>query len=273
MNPRQTADVVIVGAGLMGCSIAYELAKRNGKRIVVLEKKYIGSEATGQSSGVLRSHYSIPILSWMAWESLETFQHAEEILGTSVGYKKVGYLLGVGPENAATLKENVKVMQSIGVDTELISPEQVIEMWPQMQVEKFGGFAFEPQGGYADPYLTAQAYASAARDMGVAIKQQCGVTKLITSEDGSAIVGVETTKNETIYSPCVIVAAGVGSRPVMSTVGIDVQVEGQRAQKSILVNHWGRFPFSAIWYICSIYGLRAADIYCWGVPIILTPNM
>lgn len=74
----KTADVIIIGGGLMGCSTAYELAKRNVKNIVVLEKKSIGSGATGQSSGVLRGHYSYEILTRMAVQSLETFKYANE---------------------------------------------------------------------------------------------------------------------------------------------------------------------------------------------------
>lgn len=230
-NLPQTADAVIIGAGLMGCSTAYELAKRNVKNIVVLEKNAIGSGATGQSSGVLRGHYSYPILTRMAVQSLETFKHAKEILGNEVGYQPVGYMFGVDDLNIESLKRNVEMQKENGVNTNLVSKEVVKkEIWPQLDSDQFGAFAFEPEGGYGDPVLTNQAYADAARALGVIIKQHCGVKRIMTSEDGSAIVGVETTDNRTIFTPNVIVAAGVGAHHLMKNVGVDVPIKGQRAQ-------------------------------------------
>lgn len=227
----QTADVVIIGAGLMGCATAYELAKRKVKNIVVLDKNAIGSGATGQSSGVLRCHYSYPILTRMAVQSLETFKHAEEILGSEVGYHPVGYMFGVDDENIETLKLNVKMQQRNGVNTSIVSKEVVKkEIWPQLDVDQFGAFAFEPEGGYGDPVLTNQAFANAARDLGVIIKQHLGVKRILTSEDASKVVGVETIENHTIFSPCVIVAAGVGTHNLMKNVGVHVPIKGQRAQ-------------------------------------------
>jgi sarcosine oxidase subunit beta len=225
-----TADVVIIGAGLMGCSTAYELAKRGVKRIVVLEKNSIGSGATGQSSGVLRGHYSYELLTRMAVQSLETFKHAEDILGSEVGYQPVGYLFGVDDKNIETLKKNVEMQKKNGVKTGLVTMEEVNEIWPELDTDQFGGFAFEPQGGYGDPVLTNQAYADAARRLGVTIKQHCGVKRVITSEDGSTVVAVETTDNHTISTPTVIVAAGVGAHHLMKNVGVDVPIKGQRAQ-------------------------------------------
>jgi sarcosine oxidase, subunit beta len=243
----QTADVVIIGAGLMGCSTAYELAKRNVKNIVVLEKNAIGSGATGQSSGVLRGHYSYELLTRMAVQSLETFQHAKEILGHEVGYQPVGYLFGVDHENIETLKLNVQMQQRNGVDTNLVTMEEVKEIWPELDTNLFGSFAFEPQGGYGDPVLTNQAFANAARALGVTIKQHCGVKRILTSEDGSKILGVETTTNHTILTPCVVVAAGVGAHHLMRNLGVDVPIRGQRAQLAYVspgqsIGRAGRVP-------------------------------
>lgn len=226
----KTADVVIIGAGLMGCSTAYELAKRNIKNIVVFDKNAIGSGATGQSSGVLRGHYSYEILTRMAVQSLETFQHAKEILGNDVGYQPVGYLFGVDHQNIDNLKKNVEMQKKNGVKTDLITKEEVKEIWPELDTDQFGAFAFEPYGGYGDPVLTNQAYADAARALGVRIKQYCGVKRILTSEDGSTVVGVETVDNHTVFTPCVVVAAGVGTHRLMKDVGVDVPIKGQRAQ-------------------------------------------
>jgi sarcosine oxidase subunit beta len=229
-NLPQTADAVIIGAGLMGCSTAYELAKRNVKNIVVLEKNAIGSGATGQSSGVLRGHYSYEILTRMAIQSLDTFKNAKDILGNDVGYQPVGYLFGVDHENVETLKKNVEMQKNNGVNTSMVSAEEVKKISPYLDTDQFGGFAFEPEGGYGDPVLMSQAYADAARALGVIIKQRCGVKRVLTSKGGSAIVGVETMDNQTIFTSNVIVAAGVGAHHLMKNIGVDVPIRGQRAQ-------------------------------------------
>jgi len=229
-NIPNTADVVIIGAGLMGCSTAYELAKRGVKRIVILEKNFIGSGATGQSSGVLRGHYSYELLTRMAAQSLETFRHAKEILGNEVGYQPVGYLFGVDDRNIETLKRNVEMQKKNGVNTGLVTMEDVNEIWPELDTDQFGAFAYEPHGGYGDPVLTNQAYADAARRLGVTIKQYCGVKRVITSQDGSTVVAVETTDNQLISTPKVIIAAGIGAHHLMKNTGVEVPVKGQRAQ-------------------------------------------
>lgn len=229
-NIPQQANVVIIGAGIMGASIAYELAKRNVKQIIVLEKNAIGSGATGRSSGVLRCHYSIPVLARMAVQSLEIYQHAEEILGEDVGYSPIGYLVGLGEENLPILRENIRMLRQIGVDTEFLTADDVKKRWPAIDTDQYAGFAFEPKGGYGDPFLTNQAYAKKARELGVTIKQQCAVKRLLTSNDDSFVVGVETDKYGTIHADCVIVASGIGSNRLMETAGVDVPIKGQRAQ-------------------------------------------
>ncbi|MFB4165765.1 NAD(P)/FAD-dependent oxidoreductase [Alteribacillus sp. JSM 102045] len=229
-NLPNTANVVVIGAGLMGCSTAFELAKKNVKNIVVLEKNAIGSGATGQSSGVLRGHYSYEELTRMAVQSLETFKNAEDILGNDVGYQPVGYLFGVDHKNIESLEKNVAMQKQNGVNTGMISKDEVKEISPYLDTGQFGAFAFEPEGGYGDPVLLSQAYADAARQLGVKIKQHCGVKRILTSEDGSSIVGVETTDNNTVYTSTVIVCAGVGAHHLMKNVGVKVPIRGQRAQ-------------------------------------------
>ncbi|CDQ19640.1 Glycine/D-amino acid oxidase [Halobacillus karajensis] len=226
----ETADVVIIGAGLMGCCTAFELAKRSVKNIVVLEKNAIGSGATGQSSGVLRGHYSYEVLTRMAVQSLDTFKYAEEILGADVGYQPVGYLFGVDHQNIENLQKNVEMQKRNGVYTDMVSREEVKEISPYLDTDLFGAFSFEPEGGYGDPVLLSQAYAEAARQLGVTFKQHCAVDRVMTSQDGSSIVGVETVDHHFISTPSVIVAAGVGAHHLMKNAGVEVPIKGQRAQ-------------------------------------------
>jgi sarcosine oxidase, subunit beta len=234
IKSSRVADVVIVGGGLMGCSIAYSLAKRGIKDIVVLERKAVGSGATGKSSGVLRCHYSIPVLGYMAWKSLKTFQNGEEIFGTSLGYEKVGYLVAGGQENYTTLQSNIEALQNVGVNTFMLSPDEINHAYPTIYTDDTIGFAYEPEGGYADPSMTVQAFANIARSLGVKIQQGCPVQQLLLSKDDSKITAVET-EDETIYAKFVIIAAGVWSTPLLARIGVNAPIQPQ-LEKILFVN-------------------------------------
>lgn len=226
----RTADVVIVGAGLMGLSTARALAERSAGRILVLERDVVGAGATGKSSGVLRCHYGHPVLAHLAWKSLETFRSAGEILGDDVGYRSVGYLVGVGPDNLEALRANIRMLQELGIDTRFVAPEEARGLWPHMDVGDFAGFAYEPLGGYADPVLTAQAYARRAREAGVRIVQGCAVDRILLSPDGSRAVGVESPVLGQVFAPVIVAAAGVWTGVLARTAGINVPVRAQREQ-------------------------------------------
>lgn len=230
MQEIRTADVVIVGAGLMGCSTAHALAKRKVGRVLTLERDVIGSGATGKSSGVLRCHYGHPVLAYMAWKSLETFRFSHEVLGDDVGYRPIGYMVGVGPDNLAALDANLRMLQEVGIDTRFLNPEEARRLWPQMEMGDFAGFAYEPCGGYADPALTVQAYARLAREAGAEIVQSCPVNRILLSPDGSRIEGVESTVFGRVYAPVVVVAAGVWTPFLTETMGFRVPIRAQREQ-------------------------------------------
>jgi sarcosine oxidase, subunit beta len=231
---KRFADVVIVGGGLMGCSTAYALAKRGIKNIEVLERKSVGSGATGKSSGVLRCHYSIPVLGYMAWQSLKTFQAGEEIFGTSLGYEKTGYVVAGGPQDYETLVSNIEALQNVGIKTYMLSPDDIKHRYPSIYTDDTMGFAYEPEGGYADPSLTVQAFANAARTKGVKIHQGCSVHHLHVSIDGSKITAVET-EDEIICSETVIIAAGVWSSPLLAEIGVDAPIRPQ-LERILFVN-------------------------------------
>lgn len=214
----------------MGCSTARALGERRAGRVLVLERDVIGSGATGKSSGVLRCHYGHPVLAYMAWKSLETFRFAHEILEDDIGYRPIGYMVGVGPDNLAALEANLQMLRELGINTQFLNPEEARALWPQMNTEDFAGFAYEPLGGYADPALTAQAFAQLARKAGVDIVQSCPVNRILLSPDGSRVEGVESVVFGRVYAPIVVVAAGVWTPFLTATAGFHVPIQAQREQ-------------------------------------------
>jgi len=225
----ENADVVIVGGGLEGLGIAWALAERGVGNIMVLERSTLCSGGTAKSSSIVRCHYGVASLAAMSWYGVEVFAHAEELLGTDIGYRDVGYAVGVGPENLAPLRANVELLRSVGVEVDEITPEEMSTLWPTMFVEDFCAFAYEPRGGRGDAYLTGMAFAARARDRGVRIRQNTPVAMLVTGT-GGRVIGVATAAGEQIFAETVILANGAWSVPLAAPLGVDLPIRAQRAQ-------------------------------------------
>jgi len=225
----ENADVVIVGGGLEGLSIAWALAERGVRDITVLERDTLCSGGTAKSSSIVRCHYGVASLAAMSWYGVEVFANAQELLGTDIGFRQVGYAVGVGAENLAALRANVAMQRSLGIEVDELTPAEMSVHWPTMFVDDFSAFAYEPQGGRGDAYMIGMAYAALARDRGVRIRQNTPVAALVTGDDGR-VIGVDTAAGERISAGTVILANGAWSVPLAAALGIDLPVRAQRAQ-------------------------------------------
>ncbi len=223
-----SADVVIIGAGVSGLSTARALVELGVHDVVVVDRANIGAGGSGKSSGIVRCHYGVRSLAAMAWHALPVLANAQEILGADSGYHNTGYLVGVGPENLGALRANVAMHQSLGIDVELVGPETAQEMWPSADLSDFAEFAYEPRGGYGDGHQTAQAFWEAARRGGARIRQESPVVEILLS--GNKTIGVRLANGERILSGHVVLAAGPWSVTLASSVGINLPIRAQRAQ-------------------------------------------
>ncbi|WP_240519207.1 NAD(P)/FAD-dependent oxidoreductase [Amycolatopsis antarctica] len=223
------AEVVVVGGGLEGLAIAWALADRGVRDVLVLEREGLCSGGTAKSSSIVRCHYGVASLAAMSQRGVELFADAEEILGSDVGYRRTGYAVGVGPENADALRANVALQQSVGVGVREMSAADMRELWQGMYVDDFATFAYEPDGGRGDAYLLGMAFGSRARELGVRVRQQTPVTRLLTGDDGR-VSGVETAGGERISAGTVVLANGPWSVALAEPLGVDLPVWAQRAQ-------------------------------------------
>ncbi|MCK9894980.1 FAD-binding oxidoreductase [Frankia sp. AgB32] len=230
MSGPASAEVVIVGGGIEGAATAWALTSRGVCDVVVLERSTVGSGGTGRSSGIVRCHYGVRSLAVMAWCGVRLFTHAAEILGVpgGVGFEQVGYLVGVGPRDAAALAANVAAVAEAGVDTRLADPAEVAALWPEVELGDFAAFAYEPHGGYGDAYRTCHAYLAAARRGGVRVRQGATVVRILT--DGDRAVGVELADGSRIAAGTVVLAAGVWSAALAAQVGVGLPLRAQREQ-------------------------------------------
>jgi glycine/D-amino acid oxidase-like deaminating enzyme len=226
------APIVVVGAGVIGLSAARALAERAAGDVVVLERQVIASGNTGRSSGVVRCHYGIRSLAAMAWQSLPVLANAIQALGDDAGYRRTGYLVGVGPADVESLHLNVAMQQSVGIDVQLVDHEAAAGLWPAARLDDFAGFAYEPNGGYGDGHQTALAFAGAARRAGARIRQQVPVAGI--DQRGGRVAGVRTADGGSISASAVVLAAGPWSVPLASSVGIDLPIRAERAQVLIV---------------------------------------
>ena len=229
----KAADVVIVGAGVMGASIAFHLAQRNAGRIVVLDKDHVGRGGSGRSSALVRMHYSFPPEVQLALISLRMFQNWQEIVGAPGDFRRTGFVRIVHPNEIARLKLNVEMQRNLGANVEVIDRVQLHELESDWNVDDIELAAYEPDSGYGDGAGVAGDFLAAARNRGVAYSSRTQALSIVTEADRA--IGVETDRG-TISSPIVIVAMGPWTRPLLKHTGYDVPIECEYHQVAILRN-------------------------------------
>lgn len=222
------SKAVIVGGGLIGLSIARALSERGLTDITVLERGMLAGGGTGKSSGIVRAHYGVPSIAAMAWRSVPVLEQ----LGAEVGFRQVGYTVIVGDENVGPLKDNIAMHQALGIEVDLISPDQMAALWPMMNVDDVALAAHEPRGGFADASQLALHYGQRARGKGARIRQNAPVVRILT--EGSRTVGVELADGEVVAADLVVVAAGWWSAALLAELGIDFPVEAYRSELLIV---------------------------------------
>lgn len=218
-----TADVVIIGAGVQGASLAFHLAKR-GAKVIVLEKKFIAAGATGRSSGLVRMHYDVKQDSELAWVSFQYFRNWKEMVGGDAGFTRTGFIQLVAHDDVEKLKANVMLHQQIGIPSMLIKADDVKRLAPSFVTDDIEFAAFEPESGYAMPSDTANAFINAAKEKGARIIQDCAVTGILGD---SKIKGVQTTQGD-FFAPVVVNAAGAWAGKLNEMAGLDLPYDTWR---------------------------------------------
>jgi sarcosine oxidase subunit beta len=215
----QTSDVIIIGGGIHGASLAFHLAQR-GVKALVLDKQFVASGATGRSSGLVRMHYDLRLESELVWQSFQYFRNWEEMVGGDCGFVRTGFIRMVQPEYEDALRANVKIQQEIGIPTLLVTPDDIRRLAPYMVTDDFTVAAYEPESGYADPPATAMSMMTAARAMGAVLKTGVQVIDVLT--DDSKVLGVKTSDGDEFHAPVVVDAAGAWADRIARMVGLEL---------------------------------------------------
>jgi glycine/D-amino acid oxidase-like deaminating enzyme len=225
--PR-SADVVIVGGGVHGASLAYHLARKQAGRVVLVEKKFVASGPTGRSTALVRRFYGMDFFTRTGSAAADIFQRWHEVIGGGdPGFQQVGFLVLVGEADAASLERNARRAREIGSRVQLISPDDVKGLVPEADVSDIALASYEAESGYADPSSTANALITRARELGATVVQYRAVERILTS--GRRVTGVRTSDGE-ISAPVVVNCAGLWAGRLLAPLGIDVEIKPTRHQ-------------------------------------------
>jgi sarcosine oxidase subunit beta len=230
---HKTADFIILGAGVMGASIAFHLAQRKAGRILILDKGHAGSGGSGRSSALVRMHYSFPPEVQLALISLRIFERWTELVGEPTLFQKTGFVRIVHPNESERLRLNVEMQQKLGVNVRLIDRHELQELEPDWRVDDVHLAAYEPDSGYGDGAGVANDFLARARDSGAAYLPRTEAIQLLHAN--GRIHGIRTDQGE-FYAPVVIASAGPWTRALFHQAGVDLPIETEFHQVAILKN-------------------------------------
>lgn len=215
----QNYDVIVIGAGVVGVSVAFHLAER-GLKPVILERKEIAAGATGRSSGLVRMHYDLEADSRLAWASFQYFRNWRERVGGECGFMRTGFLhIESAAYHVENMRANVEMHKRIGIPTSIITAADVKKLAPSFNTDDFEFAAYEPESGYADPVLTSNSFLAAAKACGATYVQNCEVAGINVS--GGKVTGVKTTRGA-FSAPVIVNAAGAWAARVAEMGGVKI---------------------------------------------------
>jgi len=223
--PR-TASIVIIGGGVVGCSIAYHLASRGVRDVVVLERESVGSGTTSKAAGGIRAQFPTETEIRFSLEAIRVFERFEDEFGVDPGYKKIGYLFLVSdPDDLRAFEARIALQRRLGVDVRVIGPDDAGKLVPALRVDDLVAAVWGPDDGLAGPAEVTSGFAKRARERGVHIAEGVRVTAI--TRDGERMTGVSTTDGA-IAAPVVINAAGPSAASIGRLAGIEIAVHPRR---------------------------------------------
>jgi sarcosine oxidase subunit beta len=226
MTLPRTAEVVIIGGGVVGCSIAYHLARRGVPDVLVLERDAVGAGTTSKAAGGIRSQFSTETEILFSIESIGVFERFEEEFGVDPGYRKIGYLFLVAEaDDLRGFRTRVALQRGLGVDVRVITPADAKALVPALHVDDLIAAVWGPDDGMAGPAEVTSGFARRARQLGARIVE--GVEVSAIERHGAHVRGVGTARGA-VAARVVIDAAGPAAARVARLAGVRVPVLPRR---------------------------------------------
>jgi sarcosine dehydrogenase len=225
---QQEAAIIIIGGGIYGCSIAFHLAKKGQRDVMLLEKNAIASGTTPQAAGLVPQIRATEWLTHAMTYSIELFEQFEAETGCPSVFQQVGSLkIATNEARLVELESHIAIGNKLGIEIGYLSPAQAQQLAPLLRLDGVQAVTFAPRDGFVNPYLAAVGLATAAHRMGVTIRTHTRVTDMTLSTDGTH--RIHTDKGE-IRTPIVVDAAGAWTRMLGQDVDIDIPAVPVRHQ-------------------------------------------
>jgi sarcosine oxidase subunit beta len=223
-----TAEIIIIGGGIMGVCLAYYLSRQGQRDIFLLEKDLLAQASTGLCVGGIRQQFSHPSNILLSQETVRLFEHFNDEFEADIGFHQNGYLFLAQKEKTwEDFLSSAAIQKEHNVPVEILTPTEIKKQWPYIHIDDLKGGTFCPKDGYADPYSAAMAFADKSRKLGVHILEKTRATGILIEK--SKIVGVETSKGK-IFSPLVVNTAGPWGGEVSRMAGLDLPIKPFRRQ-------------------------------------------
>jgi glycine/D-amino acid oxidase-like deaminating enzyme len=227
----QTCDILIVGGGVIGVSIAHSLAKRKVGEIVLLEKSFLGAGSSGKSGAIIRQHYSNVLTAAMAQKSLRVFERFDDMVGGPPVFIHTGMVIVVNQRDRAGLDANVKLQRELGIDVRIISAKDLSSIDPHAKLAEDELAIFEAEAGYVEAVQVVASFAAAARKLGAEIREGIEVQSIL--KEKGRVAGVETNHGR-IGCKTLILATGPWAARLGTDFGISLPVQACRTQVALL---------------------------------------
>jgi sarcosine oxidase subunit beta len=225
---EKTADVVIIGGGIIGLSIAYSLALKKAGKIVLFEKGQLGEGSTSRCVGGIRTQFSTEMNIRFSLESLKTFEEFKDEFGVDPEFRKVGYLfLATTEQEVEVFKENIRLQKKFGIPVEFLSPDEIGARWPYLRVDDVSGGTLCTWDGYAGPNEVLLGFASGAKRAGVKVHEGMEVIGIST---GNGKIRSVKTKNEEVFTSIVVNAGGPYAASIGRMMDVNIPVKPLRRQ-------------------------------------------
>jgi sarcosine oxidase, subunit beta len=222
---RRTADAVVIGGGVMGTSIAFNLARRRFGTVVLLERNTVCSGTSGKSSAIVRTHYTTPTTATMALLARRIFERWADEVGGQSGFVKTGMLLIGHPDGREHVERTLAMNQALGIEAQLVTPDDARRLGPRVRVPEGAPLVWEPHSGYGSPHDVASGFARRFVELGGELRQSTPATGITV--EGGRVRGVRTPAGE-IAAPHVVIAGGPWARGLGRLAGIDLPVVASR---------------------------------------------
>ncbi len=238
-----TADAIIVGAGLSGAAVAWSLVQSGLERVLIIEADRPGAGASGSGVGLLRSHHDNRPETELACKSMPFFRNWADYAGNGCSFRATGYLQFLPSDELPKARINVDMQREFGEEASMLTPEEVASIAPEFETSDIGGAVFEPGSGTASNSLATYTLLARVCGAGAKLRSYTRVEEIRTK--GGRVIGVETQRGY-VSTPVIILAAGISARTLAATCGVDLPITGKSIRYAQVTRIEGT-PFSYTW--------------------------